>query len=204
MEFIQKHSDYYTASDAPELVHMGTAHYVSILGDGSPGTNVFYEKKTAIKDFVTALQLHVTGTDQKFNNSVIEIFYWYDEKEGYVEIGNFYTTLSLDLLNYRIAIRIPEGITEQQIKTIAEKHRNISFSKDFEKNSYSAGDCVQIMHSGPFADELKTLPLLQKFATDNGWVNTGLHHEIHLTPFEKGQNQQHLKTILRDAVKQQH
>ena len=40
----------------------------------------------------------------------------YNEAEtGFVDIGNFYTSVDLDLLNYRIAIRIPETITKEQI-----------------------------------------------------------------------------------------
>lgn len=199
MELTKKYPDYYRAAGVPELVTIETAHYVSILGNGSPGTNIFYGKKAAIKKFVTALQQQVEGTEKAFENLVVEIFYWYDDKEAVVDIGNFYTTLPLDLLQYRIAIRIPENITAEDIKTITEEGC-VDFSKDLERFSYTAGTCVQLLHSGPFAGELKTLPVLQKFATDNGWVKNGMHQEIHLTAFEKGQSQEHLQTILRDPV----
>lgn len=200
MNLTQKYPTYYAASDSPEIIILENAHYLSILGKGSPGTDIFYEKKAAIKSFMANLQSQVEATDKAFTSSIIEIFYWYDKKEGFVDIGNFYITLSLDLLNYRIAIRIPENITQKDINATAEKFSFIPFANEFERFSYTAGKCVQLMHSGPFIDELRTLPLLQKFATDNGLVNVGMHHEIHITPFEKGQDQTHLKTILRDAV----
>ncbi|MCC9168879.1 hypothetical protein [Pontibacter harenae] len=59
---------------------------------------------------------------------------------------------------------------------------------------------MQLLHAGPFAEELETLPLLQEFATANGLIKSGMHHEIHLVNFEKGQSQAHLRTILRDPV----
>ena len=200
MDLTQKYPTYYAASDSPEIIILENAHYLSILGKGSPGTDIFYEKKAAIKSFMANLQSQVEATDKEFKSSIIEIFYWYDKKEGFVDIGNFYTTFSLDLLNYRITMRIPENITQKDISETAENFPFIPFANEFERFSYTAGKCVQLMHSGPFIDELKTLPLLQTFATDNALVNVGMHHEIHLTPFEKGQDQTHLKTILRDAV----
>lgn len=195
----KKYSDYYTASDTAEIVHFEKANYIAVLGNGSPGTNSFYDKKKALIKFCATLQLHFNQTEKAFKSDIIEIFYWFDEEEGFVDIGDFYTTIDLEKLHYRIAIRIPDFITEDDIRYIAENSSD-PFSSQYELFIYDSGQCVQIMHLGPFAGELETLPVLQKFATDNGLIKSGLHHEIHLVNFEKGQNQEHLKTILRDSV----
>ena len=201
MNLLKEYKNYYTAKEQPELVEIEKASYVSVLGKGSPGTAVFYEKKKAITEFLTALENNYAETDLAFSSSVVEIFYWFDEeKVGHVDIGNFYTTVELDLLQYRIAIRIPDFITIDDIKQIAGQRPDISFAGDFEHFTYTAGTCVQLLHKGPFAGELETLPILQKFATDNGFKKSGMHHEIHLTHFELGQSQEHLQTILRDPV----
>ncbi len=204
MDIYQQYKSYYTAREQPEVVETEQASYVSILGKGSPGTAIFYEKKKAIKEFVTALENNHAETDFAFSSSVVEIFYWFDEaKVGYVDIGNFYTTVDLDFLQYRIAIRIPDYITIEHIKQVAGQKQDISFVKDFELFTYTAGTCVQLLHVGPFAGELDTLPELQKFATSNGYRKSGMHHEIHLSHFEQGQSQEHLQTILRDPVAKQ-
>lgn len=204
MDIYQQYKSYYTAREQPEVVETEQASYVSILGKGSPGTAIFYEKKKAIKEFVTALENNHAETDFAFSSSVVEIFYWFDEaKVGYVDIGNFYTTVDLDFLQYRIAIRIPDFITIEHIKQVAGQKQDISFVKDFELFTYTAGTCVQLLHVGPFAGELDTLPELQKFATSNGYRKSGMHHEIHLSHFEQGQSQEHLQTILRDPVAKQ-
>lgn len=205
MDIFKEYKGYYTASEKPEVVEIGEVSYVSVLGHGSPGTPVFYQKKAAIKEFVDALAEKYTLDNKPFASSVVEIFYWFDEeKVGYVNIGNFYTTVGLDLLQYRIAIRIPNFITSEDIKQVTEQRGEILFAKDFEHFPYTAGTCVQLLHKGPFAGELQTLPILQKFATDNGFIKSGMHHEIHLTHFELGQSQAHLQTILRDPVVKQH
>jgi hypothetical protein len=201
MDIQKENKDYYTATHQPEVVEVTKANYVSILGKGSPGTAVFYEKKKAIKEFITALETHYANTDLAFSSDVVEIFYWFDEeKVGYVDIGNFYTTVDLALLQYRIAIRIPDYITNEAIEQIAGKRPDISFGKQFEQFTYTAGRCVQLLHKGPFALELETLSVLQKFASENGFKKSGMHHEIHLTHFEPGQSQAKMKTILRDPI----
>ena len=194
-------SGYYTAAPNPEIVEFGQMNYLSIVGDGSPGTGIFYRKKKAIADFVIQLQNQLKGTVKAFHSDVIEIFYWFDDKEGFVDIGEFYTTVDLQLLHYRMAILIPEFVTEDDIKITAENATGIAFAGDFERFTYTSGRCVQLVHKGALAGELETLPVLQNFATKSGLVKSGMHHEIHLVPFEKGQDQQHLKTILRDPVK---
>lgn len=204
MNILKEYKNYYTATEKPEVVEIGEANYVSILGQGSPGTALFYEKKAAIKEFVVALEQHYALIDLAFSSDVVEIFYWFDEEEvGYVDIGDFYTTVDLDLLKYRIVIRIPGFVKTEAIQEIGETS-NLTFAKDFEHFTYTAGTCVQLLHKGPFAGELRTLPILQKFATENGFRKSGMHHEIHLTHFELGQSQEHLQTILRDPVIKQH
>jgi len=195
---------YFTAKEKPEVVHIDKASYVSILGKGNPGTRVFYEKKAAIKEFIVALEKRSALTDQAFTSRIVEIFYWFDEgKVGFVDIGRFYTTVDLDLLHYRISIRIPDFVTSEAIAQTAAQRQDIPFASDFEPFTYTAGTCVQLLHNGPFAGELQTLPVLQRFATDNGFKKSGMHHEIHLTNFEVGQSQAHLQTILRDPVTKQ-
>lgn len=201
MNISKQYKNYYTAEVQPETIEVEKASYVSIPGNGSPGTAVFYEKKKAIKEFVTALENNHADTALAFSSDIVEIFYWFDEERvGYVDIGNFYTTVDLALLQYRIVIRIPDFITKEAIGQIAGQRPDISFAKEFEHFTYTAGMCVQLLHKGPFAGELETLPVLQKFASDSGLKKSGMHHEIHLTHFEFGQSQETMETILRDPV----
>ena len=193
--------DYYKAREEPEVVIIPEATYISILGKGSPGTPIFYTKKKMIVQFAKELQEVLPLTDKVFHPNTVEIFYWYNEAEtGFVDIGNFYTSVDLDLLNYRIAIRIPETITKEHIHKIGQVLYQIPFVNQVERFTYTAGKCVQLLHLGPFAGELETLPVLQEFATANGLRKSGMHQEIHLVNFEKGQSQEHLQTILRDPV----
>jgi hypothetical protein len=204
MNLQEQYKNYFTAKEKPEVVHIDKASYVSILGKGRPGTTTFYKKKAAIKEFVVALEKKSALTDHAFTSRIVEIFYWFDQEQvGFVDIGRFYTTVDLDLLHYRISIRIPDFITSEVIAQTGQQRQDIPFASDFELFTYTAGTCVQLLHLGPLAGELQTLPVLQRFATDNGFKKSGMHHEIHLTNFEVGKSQAHLQTILRDPVAKQ-
>ena len=196
-----KYRSYYSASKQPEVVEISEATYISILGGGSPGTAVFYEKKKAVLDFVRGMQKLYAGTEKAFFSEIVEIFYWFnEERTGFVDIGNFYTTIDLDLLHYRIAIRIPDYVSEKDIQETVQLSKTNPFVNNFELFKYKAVKSVQLLHLGPLAGELETLPVLQDFATEKGFKKSGMHHEIHLVNFESGQRQENLKTILRDPV----
>jgi hypothetical protein len=197
----EQYKQYYTASEEPEVVEIDEASYVSILGKGSPGTDAFYEKKYEIKRLVAQLEKRFSETEKAFRNSVVEIFYWYNENEtGFINIGEFYSKVSLNLLRYRIVIRVPGYVSEKDIQAAAIESVNRKYANAFEKFTYTSGKSVQLLHVGPLAGELETLPLLEQFASGRGLKKAGMHHEIHLVNFERGENQSHLQTILRDPV----
>lgn len=196
LDIQKEYESYYKASEYPEVVEISEASYASILGKGSPGTDDFYEKKKEIKDLMGGLQNRYSETDKAFTSSVIEIFYWYDEQQtGFVNIGEFYSKVDLNLLHYRIAVRIPNYVSEKDMQEVAQN----SVSR-FKRFTYTAGKSVQLLHLGALIGELETLPVLQQFASEKGLIKSGMHHEIHLVNFERGQNQAHLQTILRDPV----
>jgi hypothetical protein len=203
LRILERDAEYFTAKETPEVIEVKGSVYLSLPGNGSPGTDIFYRKKKAIHHAVQMLEHAFSGTDGAFEAGVLEIFYWYDETvTGFVNIGEFYTTVDLANLRYRMAIKIPEYITAADIAAALAKDvaANTAHFGAIEHYAYTAGKSVQILHKGPFAGELQTLPRLQRFAEEAGYRKSGLHHEIHLTAFERGSDQTFLKTILRDRV----
>jgi len=62
------------------------------------------------------------------------------------------------------------------------------------------GDCVQMLHVGPYEREGETIALMQELATQKGLVFAGPHHEIYLSDPRRVEPER-LKTILRMPVK---
>lgn len=204
LRILERDAGYFTATEAPELVEVKTGVYLSLPGTGSPGTDIFYHKKKAIHKAVYKLEQAFVDANGAFEAGVLEIFYWYDEEvTGFIDIGEFYTKADLADLKYRMAIKIPEYITASDIAdALAEDVKaGVPWFAEIGRYEYTAGTSVQILHKGPFAGELETLPRLQEFAERAGYQKCGMHHEIHLSSFERGGDQTFLKTILRDPVK---
>ena len=66
------------------------------------------------------------------------------------------------------------------------------------------GQCVQIMHVGPFDDEPASVELMDEYLRANGYENdfsdTRLHHEIYLSDARKVAPEK-WKTVIRHPVR---
>lgn len=63
---------------------------------------------------------------------------------------------------------------------------------------------MQIMHIGPFDDEPATVAIMDKFLSENGYINditdARLHHEIYLSDARKVEPSK-WKTVIRHPIK---
>ena len=61
---------------------------------------------------------------------------------------------------------------------------------------------MQIMHIGPYAEELRTIEKMKTFAQENGYRLRGKHHEIYLGDPRRAKPET-LRTILRHPVERE-
>ena len=61
------------------------------------------------------------------------------------------------------------------------------------------GTCIQIMHIGPYSEEMATVDKMDAFAREKGYKLHGKHHEIYIGDPMRAQPEK-LKTILRHPV----
>lgn len=188
-------SEHLHASDIPEHVRTPRVDYVSVLGDGAPGSDEFYRKKILVSDIAGALN----RTDE---TPVVEIQFWYPEKSTPVEIADFYRVNPIPSLLYRVLAQIPEGTTAEDIAAARACAASVAdtASDDVTPFSIPEQDVVQVMHHGPFSEEFATLERLGDYARRRGLHRAGPHHEIHLDGFTRTTPQDTLRTILRDPV----
>ncbi|MFI7416182.1 hypothetical protein [Nonomuraea sp. NPDC049684] len=62
--------------------------------------------------------------------------------------------------------------------------------------TFTEGECVELLHEGPYSEEKRSLEVMEAFMTEHGLVPNGLHHEIYLTDFTDPDP----KTLLRQPV----
>ena len=66
-------------------------------------------------------------------------------------------------------------------------------------DSFQEGTCIQVMHIGPYSEEMTTIARMDAFAQENGYLLHGKHHEIYMGDPRRAAPE-NLKTILRHPV----
>lgn len=157
------------AADTPELVRAPEATFLSVGGSGRPGTEAFYRKMA----FVTAVEASLPGAARisPSDACVIEILYWYPKQAESVEIEDFYTGNSIDLLEYRITTRVADSTTHNAVVSARRDAAGRADDPGGEVELFTLPESlvVQVMHHGPFKDEFETLARLGAFARDRAF-----------------------------------
>lgn len=193
-----KSTAYNHASDEPELVLAPGTTFVSVAGAGAPATPVWHRKKLLVTDI--ARQLADVGLAPE--GVVAEhMQYHYLDTMPPTNIADFYSVNPLTELHYRALARISDDVT---LEDIAEARRAAASESDdddeLEIFTIPEQVVIQVMHHGPFSNELATLARLGAAAESLGVARNGPHQEIHLDPFTLETPQDALRTILRDPV----
>jgi hypothetical protein len=192
-------TDHFAASDEPELVRSPATRYVFVTGEGAPGDDEYYRKKALIVDVARAL---APGASPDASEPVAEGQYWYPDGSTPVGIADFYSVNPVSALHYRLMAAVAATTTDKDIAAarLAAASRSDTAQDRLELFDLPEQTTVQVMHHGPFADELATLNRLGRFAERAGVVRHGPHREMYLDAYSSDSPQDTLRTILRDPV----
>ena len=108
-------------------------------------------------------------------------------------------------LQYRVMIRQPDFVTsdvlEEAIVNVSKK-KSLPRFKDMRLESIEDGDCVQILHVGPYDDKPESFMKVDEFCSAHNLqrANNEWHREIYLSDVRKVEPAK-LKTVLRVQVK---
>jgi len=108
-------------------------------------------------------------------------------------------------LQYRVMIRQPDFVTSDVLEAAimnVSKKKSLPRFKDVRIESIEDGDCVQILHVGPYDDEPESFMKVEEFCSANKLqrINDEWHREIYLSDARKVEPAK-LKTVLRVQVK---
>jgi hypothetical protein len=93
----------------------------------------------------------------------------------------------------------PDHITSAMYQSALSQLRKKKENPALEKlrfETFQEGLCLQMMHIGPYAQEMATIAMIDAYAAVNGYRLHGKHHEIYLgDPMRSDPSK--LKTVLR-------
>ena len=205
-DFKKEYKEFYLAKNKPQIVTVPPMNYIAVRGTGDPNEErgayktaiaVLYAVSYTIK--MSKLGDHRIDGYYDFVVPPLEGFWWQDGVQGvdYTSKSSFH---------WISVIRLPDFVTQEDFDwAVAEATRKKKLDCSIaEFLTIDEGECVQIMHIGPYDDEPATVAVMDRYLAANGYENdfslTRMHHEIYLSDARKIAPEK-WKTVIRHPVK---
>ncbi|MBC1446024.1 transcriptional regulator [Listeria welshimeri] len=202
IDFKKEEKKFYAPKQRPERIFVPEMNFFMMDGKGDPDNEDYQKAVQALYTLTYTIKMSKMGETKlegytDFVVPPLEGFWW---SEGMFDLKN------RDAWLWTSFIRQPEFVTEAILKWakgIAKEKKPEVDTSLVKLVRYTEGECVQMIHIGPFSDEVKTVAEMHRFIETEGLRNdTGAvrkHHEIYLSDPRKTIPEK-MKTILRLPV----
>ena len=191
IDLYKLHKAEYVTPKKPVLVRLKPAQYLAINGQGAPGGERFTAAIGAL--YGAAFTIKMTrkfAGKQDYAVCKLEGQWFFDGDPG---------NLPRDQWRWKLMIRTPDFIGQKDLKAAVAMLLKKGKPREVEEvklETIDEGQCVQMLHVGPYDREPETIVLMRAFAEQQGWRLAGPHHEIYLSDPRRVPPER-LKTILR-------
>jgi hypothetical protein len=195
---------FYLPKNKPEIITIPAFKFFSIRGEGNPNDNFFAEYIGVLYALSYAVKMSPKqgfAPDNYFEYSVFPL-------EGVWDITDeakaaFTGKIDKNSLVFNLMIRQPGFVTEAFAQETLERVRKKKPHVLLEKVKFETieeGNCVQMMHLGPYDAEPLSFEQMTLFTESLGKTRKShLHREIYLSDARKVSPEK-LKTVLRFCV----
>ncbi len=208
IDYKKTEKQFYNPKTKPEIIHIPKMNFIYVDGKGNPGDEDGEYAKAISLIYPIAYTLKM-GLKKR-----VDIKGYHDyvvfPLEGFWEVENHkgYDKSMKDQFIWRSFMRVPDFITKDIFDWAIEQathKKGIDFSK-VNYMTFEEGLVVQMMHKGPFDDEIYSVEEMHAFIEKEGYQldfnDDRKHHEIYLSDPRKTESAK-LKTILRHPIKKQ-
>lgn len=198
MDYKKEYKDLYMPKQKPGRITVPEIAFIMVDGEGAPEGDCYQNAISALYALSFGIKMRKMSGDLP---------------EGYFE----YVVPPLEGLWWGVSdnrddwhwtsmIRQPEFVTPALYEAVLAESRQKKPEIDFSSvrfQTFDEGDCVQIMHIGPYADEARSFDQLAAFmeaeglTRRSGWEQK--HHEIYLSDPRRAKPER-LKTVLRIPI----
>ncbi len=197
LNLVKAHKAEYVTPLEPTIVHIGPAQYLAVDGEGNPNGPGFQDAVGALYGVAYTIKMRKKREGTEYAVAPLEGLWWTSDLTKVVP--------GQPAADWRwtALIRTPDFIEDEDlalaVAELARKKRGGPALARVRLERLEEGDCVQMLHVGPYATEPSTVSAMHTFAAAQGRELRGRHHEIYMsdprrTPPER------LKTILRQPL----
>jgi hypothetical protein len=189
--------DLYRPPDTPVRVTVPPQKVLMVDGQGDPNTSPDYAAAVgtlyALSYGVRSIVKQAGGTPWKV--MPLEGLWWAPDMSAFTDVRH-------DEWLWTMMISQPPEVTAELVATAlaaaVAKHRAPA-ARLLRFEEYDEGDCVQVMHHGPYAEEGPTIAALHAAIAHMGLALRGTHHEIYLSDPRRVAPEK-MRTIVRQPV----
>jgi len=197
LDLYKEHKAEYVTPKKPVLVKTKPAKYLTITGKGRPGGELFQKHIGALYGAAFTIKMTRKFAGQDYKVCHLEGLWWGDKE------GLDFSAIPLDQYNWKLIIRVPDFIQKKDldsaVRALKEKGKGPEVA-EVKLEKINEGLCVQMLHVGPYPDEVKTIAQMMNLAQEKGLACQVPHHEIYLSDPRRVAPAR-LRTILRFSVK---
>lgn len=202
LDLVAAHSREYAATPSPALVETKPGHYLAIEGQGAPGPRggAFQQAIGALYAATWTIRMSLPKA-RRWKIPPLEALWW-----GAEGVGGAKAFLSLPrrLWHWKILLRIPDEIGGDDLidakRRLAGRGKEVPAIDRVKVETIAEGECVQLLHVGPWSRERTSIAKLDAFAEAEGLTEVGRHHEIYWNDPRRTAPSR-LKTTLRQPVR---
>ncbi len=197
LDLCKKHKEEYVKPKKPVLVNVKPALYLTVTGRGSPSSDEFQAKIGAVYGVAYTIKFAKKAAGHDYKVSQLEGLYWGRRKGASID------GLSKDQWNWQLMSRVPTFVTQDDlakaIESLIEKGKAPE-ARSVKLETIDEGQCVQVLHVGPYDQEGVTIELMNTFVQEQGLSLHANHHEIYLSDPRRVPPER-MRTILRHPVR---
>lgn len=191
LDLFKEHPDEYVLPREPVLVDVAPAQYLAIDGSGVPGGEPFQAMMGAIFGAAYTIKMTVKADGRDYKVCPPEGLW-----------PNASDDVPKEQWTWTLQVRTPDFITDDDLAAAKQKLLDKGKGPEIENvelRTLHEGQCVQILHVGPYDTESETIATMHAFAAEQGLTVQGPHHEIYLSDPRRADPEK-LKTLLRQPV----
>lgn len=195
----------YLPKQQPEIINVPAMNFISICGTGSPDTPLFTDKVGALYSVAYTIKMTLKSMTEEIHNYQDFTVY---PLEGVWDINdeakaNFNGIVNKKDFVFELMIRQPDFVSPvlfENMLSIAKQKKANPLLDQIEFGSTAEGLCVQMLHIGPYENELMSFDKMERFCAENSLNRLSkVHREIYLSDVRKVAPDK-LKTVLRFKV----
>ena len=183
----------FAARKDPAIVDVPRGKFLAAEGTGDPGSEAFHCAIGAIYGVAWTIKMTGKKDGKDFKVGALEGLWWGGGPGDDAEQRKAW--------RWKLLMRVPDFVAAADVRraaaALAARGRD---GAGVALETFAQGRVVQVLHTGPYADEPATLARLEAFATEAGLAFTGPHHEIYLSDPTRTAPAK-LRTILRHPVR---